>query len=431
MTELAIRRPQIQPTTVVDRIRALTAADVAVGTAALAVAALPLLIPGGPGNTSPVDLFIGLAIVASVVWAVKVGHPWRFPFGIAMTLYVVGGAIGALAGPVPGNGALSLVQDFSVLFWCWALVNVCSTSRRLEIVLGTWAYSSIAWVSVLLIGLLVGATALTGQSAREGVRTTLTFHDPNFAGNYFFISLMILWASGRPVRLGARLAASAMLVAGLVSTGSNGAFASLLAGSVAVILLSVYRHHGLKAALGALACAAAVLYLGLLSIGSIGQWAQGSSNRFLRDGIGRASSSVWERSTLLSEGMQLYRVGGLLGQGPNSTKTRLAAEQAPYVKEAHDDYLGTLIERGIIGAVGLVLLFGGLLQRAVSSAARPLTPRFAAVVPHPNALAGALVGTLAGSAFIQLMHSRHVWALYALVAAVSLWGRRWRSEPED
>src|SRR5581483_8115595 len=104
---------------------------------------------------------------------------------------------------------------------------------------------------------------------------------------------------------------------------------------------------------------------------------------------------------------------------------------APYVKEAHDDYLGTLLERGALGALGLILLYGALFQRTVSSASRPLQPRFAAAVPHPTALAGALVGTLAGSAFIQLMHTRHVWALFALVAAVSVWGHGSRSsEPE-
>jgi O-antigen ligase len=430
MTELAIRRPQTPPTAIVDRIRALTAADVAVGTAVLAVVALPVLVPSGPGNTAPADGFIGLAIAASVVWAVKVRHPWRFPFGIAMTLYVIGGALGALAGPVPGKGALGLVQDLAVLFWCWSLANVCSTSRRLEIVLRAWAYSSIAWASVLAVGLLFGSTALAGQSAREGVRTTLTLHDPNLAGSYFFISLMIVWASGRPLRFGARVVASALLLTAIASTGSNGAFASLVAALVTVLVLSVYRRRGGKAALAALAAAAVVVYLGLLSIGPIGVWAQGSGNAFLRDGIGRASSSVWERSTLLSESMQLYRAGSIFGAGPNSTKSRLAADQAPYVKEAHDDYLGTLLERGVIGAVGLVLLFGGLLQRAVSSATRPLHPRFAAAVPHPIALAGALVGTLVGSAFIQFLHTRHVWALFALVAAVSLWGNGWGSAPE-
>jgi hypothetical protein len=430
MTELAIRRPQIAPLRLGGRIRALTAADVAVGTAALAVAGLPLLVPSGPANTSPVDVLIALAMVASVVWAVRSHHVWRFPFGLAMALYIVGGALGALAGPVPGSGLVALVQDFAVLFWGWTLANVCSSSHRLRVILGTWAYSSIAWSSLLVFGLLIGSATLTGHRADEGARTALTLHDPNFAGNYFFISLMILWASGRPQRLGARLAAGALLIVAIASTGSNSALVSLTAGLVTVLLLSAHRRGGGKAVLVALVCIAVAGSLAAISLGPIQQWAQRSSYTFLRDGIGRGNSSVWERSTILSESMGLYRAGGFLGQGPNSTKTRLTAEQAPYPKVAHDDYVGTLIERGVIGAVGLVLLVGGLLQRGFSLATRPLHPRFAAVVPHPNALAGALVGTLVGSAFIQLMHARHVWALFAIIAAVSLWGTEWNSAPE-
>ncbi len=430
MNEFAIRRPQTHSAQILDRIRALTAADVAVGTAALAVAALPLLVPSGPANTSPVDVFIALAMVASVVWAVKSRHVWRFPFGIAMALYIVGGALGALAGPAPGSGLVALVQDFAVLFWCWALANVCSSSHRLRVVLGAWAYSSIAWSSLLLFGLLVGSATLTGHRAAEGARTTLTLHDPNFAANYFFISLMIVWASRRPHRLAARLAASALLLVAIASTGSNSGLASLAAGLVTVLLLSFHRRGGGKAVLVALACIGVAGYLASISLGPIEQWAQGSRYAFLREGIGRGTSSVWERSTILSESMGLYRTGGFLGQGPNSTKARLTVEQAPYPKVAHDDYVGTLLERGVIGAVGLLLLLGGLLQRGVSSATRRLPPRFAAVVPHPNALAGALVGTLVGSAFIQLMHARHVWALFAIIAAVSLWGTEWNSAPE-
>jgi O-antigen ligase len=430
MTEFAISGAQRSSTRIGDRVRALTVEDVALGTAALAVAALPLLVPSGPGNTSPVDVFIGLAMAATVVWAVRSGHRWSFPFGIAMALYVAGGAIGALAGPVPGKGVVSLLQDFDVLFWCWTLANLCSSSRRLSIVLSAWAYGATAWASLLVVGFLTGSATLTGQRAQEGARTTLTLHDPNFAGSYFFVSLMIIWATGRPRRLGARLVASLLLVVGIASTGSNSALVSLAAGLATVLLLSVYRRRGGRAALAALACVALAGYLASLSVRPIEQWAQGSSYAFLRDGIGRGTSSIWERSTILDESLSLYRTGGVLGQGPNSTKTRMAAEQLPYAKVAHDDYLGTLLERGVVGAVGLILLFGGLLQRAFCSATRPLRPSFAKVVPYPNALAGALVGTLIGSALIQLMHARHVWALFALIAAVSIWGVEWRPAQE-
>jgi predicted MFS family arabinose efflux permease len=43
------------------------------------------------------------------------------------------------------------------------------------------------------------------------------------------------------------------------------------------------------------------------------------------------------------------------------------------------------------------------------------------VIPRPNALMGAAVGTLIGGTVYELLHVRHIWALYAVVAAASLW----------
>jgi O-Antigen ligase len=433
MTELALRRPQSRPpVTLVERVRALTAADVAVGATGLAMATLPLLVPAGPANVTPADVFIAAAVVASAVWAWKVRHVWRYPFLAAIAIYVVGGAIGAVVGPVPGAGVLALVQDITLLFWCWAIVNVCSTPRRLQIVLGAWAYSALVWTAVLVAGLVTGMKVLSGETVREGARTTLTLSDPNYAGNYFFISLMIVLASGRPRRLSARIAACVMLGVAIVSTGSNSAFASLASATAAFFLLRLYRRRGARPALIALACIAVVGYAGASTIrfSSIQQWAQRSSYSFLRDGIGRGDTAIAERSTILSESLHLYRQGGILGQGPGSTKTRLAAAQAPYVKEAHDDYVATLLERGVIGSVGLILLLAGLLQRSFATVTRPLVRGFASVVPYPSALVAGVIGALVGSAFNELLHARHVWALFAIVAALSVWGSGWRTPQE-
>ena len=41
-----------------------------------------------------------------------------------------------------------------------------------------------------------------------------------------------------------------------------------------------------------------------------------------------------------------------------------------------------------------------------------------------DALAGALAGTLVAMTVYELLHVRHVWALFGVVAAVSIWGRR-------
>jgi len=94
------------------------------------------------------------------------------------------------------------------------------------------------------------------------------------------------------------------------------------------------------------------------------------------------------------------------------------------VKEAHNDYFAALIERGPVGFIGILLLVSGLLVRAVSASTRRLSAGFADVVVRPNALVGALVGTLLAMTVYELLHVRHVWAMFAIVAALSLWGQR-------
>jgi O-antigen ligase len=429
VTEMTLGGTHALRPTLVDRVRALSSEDVAVGSTALAVAGLPLLVPGGPLNIAPADGFIAVAVVSCLVWAWKTRHVWRFPYLLAITLFVVGGALGALAGPVPGTGAVALVQDVALLFWCWAIVNICSTPQRMRIVLAAWAYSSVLWASVLVLGLVTGSHTLAGQTAREGARTTLTLHDPNYAANYFFVSLMIVAAAGLPRRLSLRITAIVILAIALVSTGSNSGLASLVTGGAVVLVLYLYRRRGTVAAVTAVVCMTFVGYFAAttISLNGIQQWAQNSNYAFLRDGIGRGESSITERSTILHESLNLFGSGSVLGQGPVSTKTRLAAEQAPYVKEAHDDYLASLLERGAIGVIGLVLLIGALLQRAFAPATRSLHRGFAAVVAHPNVIAGAVVGTLVGAAFNELLHARHVWALFGIVAALSIWEAEWRA----
>ena len=182
------------------RVTAAAGAKAAVVTTAAAVAMLPVLVPRGPGNVAPADLFIAVALGACLLWAGKSHRPWGFPYAVAMWIFMAGGAIGALVGPVPLSGGLALVQDLEMLLWCWAVANIASTPERLRTLVSTWAYSSVVWAALLIVGLLTRTHFLTGQTGSEGSRTALTLYDPNYSASYWFISIMVIWASGVPHR---------------------------------------------------------------------------------------------------------------------------------------------------------------------------------------------------------------------------------------
>lgn len=397
----------------------------AVGGTAVAVAMLPLLVPGGPSNSAPEDLLIVLAIAAVLFWTSLSGHRLRFPYIVPVTLFVVGGAIGALRGPVPRTGGLALFQDILLLLWCWAVVNVASSPRRLDVVVRAWAYSAIAWASLLLLGVATGNGALTGRSGSEGVRTALTFVDPNIAANYFFLSFMVIWASQRPRKRNRRLLAYAVVLTALFTTGSSGGLVSLGIGVGVTTLFTLYRKHGAAAAISAAAFGAVALFAvhSTVSMSSIQRAAANSRWAYIRDGLGRGEQSAESRQAIFHESSALFDSSGAFGAGPVSTKPRLRNEQAPVVKEAHDDYVAALLERGVVGFGGLLLLFGVILVRSASFSTGRLADGFGRVVPHPQALAGAAAGVLFASSVYEVLHMRHVWTLFALVAAVSVFGR--------
>jgi O-antigen ligase len=408
-----------------DRILALDGERLAVGTTAAAVAMLPLLVPSGPANLGPIDLLIAIGVFACLFWAGSSGHRWRFAYATPMALFIAAGALGALIGPVPGAGIVAIGQDIFLLAWCWAVANISHSPASLRVLVTTWAYSSIVWGVLLFVGVATGSSFLSGNSGSEGTRTALTFVDPNVSANYYFISIMMIWASRRPRHRGLRLVAYALLLAALISTGSNSGIVSVIVGVAVAAVVGAYRRGGTLPAVTALAffVLGGYLVVSSASVRDIQERASASRYAVLRNGIGRGDASVTERSALLRESIPLFKIGGAFGQGPVSTKPRLNEKMAPYVKEAHDDYLAALLERGAIGFVGLLLLFAAIGARAFSLNSGRLSPGFAAAVMKPNALVGAFAGTIVAGTAYEFLHLRHVWTLFAFIAALYTWGR--------
>ena len=419
----SMRKPVRLPALVLTQ--KLSGERLAVVTVGAAVAMLPLVVPTGPGNLAPADAFLTAALLATLLWARIAHHRWQFPFVVPVAIFMVGGALGAMVGPVPGSGLLALGQDLLLLIWCWSVVNISRSAANLRILLATWAYSSIGWVIALFIGLATGSPLLTGQIQRQGSRVAITLDDPNYAANYFVISIMIIWATRCPRNRFVRYAAVGGLLVALALTGSNSGGVALIVGSTVAALLGAYRRSGMVATvtLGAFILLAGAVIASNVSVTGIQQAASSSRYAFVRDGIGRSTSEADDRKLLFRESVNLFRTGGLLGQGPVSTKVRLAADGAPYVKEAHDDYLAALVERGLLGFVGFLLLLAGIILRTVKVGGARLSQDFSAAVINPNALVGAIAGTLLTGTVYELLHVRHVWTLFAFIAALFVWGR--------
>jgi O-antigen ligase len=407
------------------RSSALAAERFALAVTALAVGFLPLVIPAGPANVAPIDGFIALAIGACVLWAGTVGWRWRFPYAVPCGLLLAGGALGALIGPVPRAGLVALVQDIVLLLWCWAVANIGHSARNLRILLATWAYSGIGWAVLAFVGLATGSRVLSGQIDRQGSRVQATLADPSYAANYFLITMMIIWATRRPRRRLVRLATYGLLLAAIASTGSNSGMVGVVVAFVVAGLLGAYRRFGGRVAvvLLALVALAGLVAVSKVSVGNLQNAAHESRFVVLREGLGRSTDSADQRQMILHESARLWREGSPLGEGPVSTEPRIDRQMGSLVKEAHDDYFAALLERGAIGFVGVLLLVAALILRGFSVATVKLRRSVAEVLVRPNALVGAVAATLVAGTVYELLHVRHVWALFAFIAASYTWGR--------
>lgn len=400
--------------------------QVAIG---VAVVALPLLRPSGPGNTGVVDLALVGAMFACALWASTGWHRPHLPYALPVGLTVAAGALALLVSDVHlRQGMIALAQDVFVFAWAAAVATVGRERRMLDTLCRVWAYSAIGWAAVLIVAEVAGITWLSGISSVDGIRASFTLGDPNLAANYFLCGLLVMRACRRPRRGWWRWLACAVVVTAIVLTLSNGGMLALLVATVFGALLRLVRRGAVALAvvLGtvlAIGGAAAVLTVDVHGVVTRAE----ESSPLVRDSIGRQAESSGSRQVLVREGLRLWLRGDTTpwGIGPANTATVLRATQSPYVKEAHDDYLATVLERGVLGAVALVLLVASVAVRSRRIvAAGGIAPSHVDVVPRPELLVAALVAIAVSALFYEVLHFRHVWALLGLVAALELSGRR-------
>jgi O-antigen ligase len=404
-------------------VRRLDVVSVALG---LAVVALPMVTPFGPANITPADPALLAAIVVVVFAAGTAGHPLRLPYLVPAGIIVVAGAVAAVLGSHPKEGFVAVVQDMFLFAWCAAIANAARSPNVMAGVLRAWSLSAIAWASILVGAVMTGQSRIAGITELDGTRAALTFGEQNGAALYFVVSLVIVLAARCPSNRALRTLAVAVIVTATLLTGSLAGLSGILGIGLAVAYLGVRERRGLIAAVG-------VFTLMAVSSGLLITWADParilssaheSPYPIIRDSIGRQQDSSGTREVLAREAMRLYRSGPVLGRGPVTTKEALLAEQAPYAKEAHNDYLAALVERGALGLAGVLLFVGALAFRASAVwTRRRLSAGFAAAVPYPAALVGGLVAIAVFSFTHEVLHDRVVWAFFAVIAALYLWGR--------
>jgi O-antigen ligase len=396
---------------------------------AVAIVTLPVLWPTGPGRSTPADVFMGLAILGTLVWAGTYRVPVRLPYLVPISILVVAGLVASMVGEAPRTGFVAVVQDVFLFAWAAAIANVIRVPANLSIILGAWAWGATAWACLLIVGTVAaGLSQLVGAAA--GSRGQLWFDNPNMAAAYFMMSLFVMLLGRHPRNRFVRALGLLMVLTAMLLTGSNGALLSLLVGGAAAAFVAVWRRTDLVVALaGGTLAVALVAGLAYVAVdGGVLTKIQESSHPLVERSLARGPRSAEGRTTLFLEELELYRSGSLLGRGPASTKDALESTRANLsstrvAKEAHNDYLATLVERGVIGALGLVLLVTSIGVMAYSVALRPLSPAFARRLANPSVIVGAGVAMALFAVTHEVLHYRFGWAFLGILAGLYLFGR--------
>jgi hypothetical protein len=411
---------RVAPTT-----RPVADSGIVAGLAGAVTCLLPFLVPAGPGNSAPADLLMCAAIGAAALWAARTQLPLAFPYILGVSGLVLGGAFAATLSGAPATTIIVLVQDCLLFLWGVTLALGAHDSRIIGAVTTAWCRTAAVYACVGVAAYLVGFSPLSGVTAADGVRASYTFGDPNLAGNYLVTSVFVMAACRRPRSAWLRHLAYAMLLVAIAFTGSNGALLTVLLGGVVVLAAARYRARGPLAGLLTLlasVCIAAILatYVNTTINADRIRAQAANSVPLLRDSVGRSGGSESQRATILVEGYGLFLQGDGTGYGPGLTKATLARTQAPYVKEAHNDYLAALLERGVLGEIGLLLLGGAIVVRTRRLLVGDLPEEYAALLPRAWLLVAVAPVMALSATFYEVEHFRHLWTWLGLIAALAL-----------
>ncbi|TDD80303.1 O-antigen ligase family protein [Actinomadura rubrisoli] len=395
------------------------------------IASLPMLMPAGlppgPGNTGLPDLALVGVTATVLLWAGTRRLPVRWPFLLPTLLTIIAGGIASLANDA---GLLTLFKDLFVLLWAVSVANLGRDPALLRLALRSFVWIGTCYAVVMIAGFVLGIDALSGKQI-DGERAMFTFGDANYASNWFICVFFVARASRFPATAGRRYAVCGILLAAEILTGSNGGALALGAALLLGCLFRLFRegkaHHAV--AVGALAVFVGGGGVAALSQIDVQPYLDQASQAspILRDSIGRTTGeSTNSRSTVFATTVQMMRdETDPWGIGPGQTESQMRIRQETYVREAHNDYIASVLERGFLGGLALVLLVFVLLLKCLRVARRDaLTPEYARLVPRPE-LFGALVAVfLISGLFYETLHYRHGWAIFGLIAALDLFGRR-------
>nr|WP_290666722.1 O-antigen ligase family protein [Ardenticatena sp.] len=369
----------------------------------------------GPGDAAMVA---AMGIVWLLVW--KEHARVHIPLALGMWLIFVGTLLGTLTLLGISTVALALVQEVYLYALFLTMVNTFTKrdayNRFMLVLTGTAALSA---VYVILSRLGVRIAFLTpkgGKNAALALRKTDpeaflqsigrasgTFSNSNAAGGYLLLAMYLFLALPLGKHTWLKWPIGAFFLFAIFMTGSNGAFLGALLG-LGVLGLAWLGQQGRALLLLGATLALSVSLLAIVTpiVGPM-LFDQFSEQDFAFAYV-RIADKMEKRTAIWREGFDAM-IENPLGIGANMSADVASAGM-------HNDYVAFFVERGLIGFIGLMVLFGELFF-ALAMAAR--LGRTSTEYWTTMALLGGLLGIMLMSTTHEATHGRPLWVLFAAI----------------
>lgn len=344
------------------------------------------------------DLVVGGMIIASFVhllrgdWLAR--DVWR-KIAVPILLIVIGSLVGSLHAGFRSWVVNSFIRDVAAILTFLCAVDVLRRGGERAVRL---CYGAVGIAVVL-------AAMQLASSGGDELRASGTFPNPNVAGNLLAIGL-ICW-SGAPFRWPVKVSVMGVALVGILSAASFGSMIQLAVGFGYLGVTHLDQAKNLVRGRRLIAVVPLVL-VALLGYFAFTQSRSGQTssgfNQARFDRSGGLRFSMWEEA--------IERLPETpWGAGPGSVRGLELNSQGPDISNEPIQYL---VERGVIGLFGLLLLWFALLRMSpAGSAARAMVLAF-----------------IFGEMFRETMHYRHLWIFLAIALVSAEIEQRRRAETE-